>query len=310
MGLCLGRRELGWLVAGSLLVSCGKPEHEPSRPAPVVELEAKRDLYAALLPSVADPDGFIEWTHCDSIHFTALVGASGIPVNLRAAIDETGKVHRRPPRHPECYPEFSKSENSKDVFVMLLLYGLVERDLALLEHVFDYGKAHGWVMGEGPLSRSYLTPTLQGQYAQAIGQLGGKSHPEGIYPQVWTPGLTGYQAHLQVISILAYGLTFGAVNDVGLDRLREHAHRQPRNPFFTAAYYRYSGDEGAKSKAIESLLDDRLWPIDRLPTSADRCESWLIQRDEGDGWTPCPERGRTHSGGDFLFSHAVLTGRI
>lgn len=300
-----------------LLVVCSacdqKPKHPPvPLPAdPDAALEETRAVYLSLQPSVADAHGFIETNKCDSVTFSALIGAAGAAVDVRAAVDADGSMHRLPLEYPECYPERSKSRNSKDVFDAVLVNGLVTGDRALLEQTFAYGKAHGWVMGPGVLSRTFMPTTLRGQYARAIRALGGTEHkPEVSYDQVWTPGLTGYEAHLQVTSILTYGRTFGGVTDVGLARLREHRFRQPRNPFYAAAYWRYSGDEAAAAEARESLRNAQWFPPDRLPTSADRCDPWMIQRDDGPDWLPCPDEARTHSGGDFLLAHAVLTGRI
>jgi hypothetical protein len=292
-------------------IGCGrKEETEPNSGLSVISLSEKATFYASLLTHVADSDGFIEVDRCDSVHFTALTAAATVPVNIRAAIDSSGKLHRRPSAYPECYPEFSKSENSRDAFLMVLLYGLQHRDLDLLDGIFRYGRKHLWVMGEGYLSRTLFTPNMQALYAQAISALGGESYWEQIYPIEWSKSEEGFAAHLQVLSVLAYGKIHGGITDGGLEVLSSYAQKQPRNPLFTASYYRYSNDQAFAEMASASLLDESLWPANRLPESKDRCEPWLPQRSEGDSWLPCPEEGRTHSGGDLLMSEAILSGRF
>lgn len=301
-----------WTLAASLALaaSCGKAgRHRPNGGALADELETKAARYAELLPSVQDADGFIETDTCDSVHWSALVGALSPAVRLEAAFDASGKLHRRPPRYPECYPEFSKSENSRDAYLMVLVYALARGDKALVQRVFRYGRAHGWIMGEGPMSRVFFTANMRALYGQALEHLGGRSEPERLLPIVWDGGATGYQAHLAVVSVLAFGMIHGWVPDDGLAVLASQHARQPRNPLFAAAYYRYSGSEAARDSALETLRDERLFPPDRLPTSDDRCEGWLPQRDLGPDWLSC-SGGRRHSGGDFLFTHAVLTGRL
>jgi hypothetical protein len=193
---------------------------------------------------------------------------------------------------------------------MVLAYILAYEDLDLAETFFRYGQNHSWVMGAVELSRTAFTPNMQALYALAIQHLGGKSNPERLYKIVLNGAQSGYAAHLEVLSVIILGKIHGSIDAHNLGVLKSYYHRQPRNPLFAAAYYRYSGDEGAKMASVTALKDERLFPSDRLPESKDRCEQWLVQRDEGDDWMPCPEEGRVHSGGDFLFSEAVLAGRF
>lgn len=297
----------------ALAAACGHPKDdvEPGSGYEDGPLSVKRYAYETMLPSVSDPDGFVEFDKCDSVHWSALTAAATRPINIRAVIDGKGKLHRRPPRYEECYPEHSKSENSRDAFLMVLAYALAWQDLPLVEGIFAYGRDHMWKMGEGPASRTQWTGNLIGLYAQAIEHLGGPSHIERLSPILWTKDGEGYEAHLAVVSILAYGKIHGGITEKGYEVLEHHYERQPRNPLYAAAYYRYSGVEDARKSAVASLLDESLWPSDRLPTSAERCEPWLVQRDaEGSGWQPCPEEGRVHGPGDYLFANAVLSGRF
>jgi hypothetical protein len=294
-----------------LLAGCGHTQRtEPVGGYQDPELLAKGDFYSSLLPRVSDPDGFIEVDKCDSVHFSALLSAATIKFNVRAAVDDVGKLHRRPLRYKECYPDESKSENSRDAYLMVLAYILAYEDLDLAETFFSYGQNHSWVMGAGELSRTAFTPNMQAMYALAIQHLGGKSYPERLYKIVLSANQAGYAAHLEVLTVLLLGKINGYIDAHNLGVLKNYYHKQPHNPLFAAAYYRYSGNEEARMASVATLKDERLFPSDRLPESKDRCEQWLVQRDEGDDWQPCPEEGRTHSGGDFLFTEAVLAGRF
>jgi hypothetical protein len=298
------------LLVSLALASCAKPDrNRPNGGAPDAALDEKARLYAELLPSRQDGDGFVETDTCDSVHWSALVGAVSDAVRLEAAFDETDKLHRRPLAYPECYPEFSKSENSRDAYLMVLVYALARQDLELVRRVFYYGREHGWVMGRGALSRTVFSPNMQGLYAQALEHLGGAREPERHFPLKWSATAAGFEAHLAAVSIMAFGMIHGWIPDEGLEVLRAHHAREPRNPFFAALVYRYTGEEASLEAARATLMDERLFPGERLPTSSDRCESWLAQRDDGPSWEPCDD-GRTHHGGDFLFTHAVLSGRL
>lgn len=315
------RRYLGWVVAGSLLfaaASCGHPKDDVE---PVLGVEdgplvAKRELYKSLLPTVSDEDGAVETDKCDSIHWSALTAAATGPINIRAFLDKSGKLHRRPARYPECYPLFSKSENSRDAFLMVAAYAVQWEDLSLLEGIFAYGRGHAWIMGNGALSRTYFSLNMQALYAQAIQALGGPSHIERLSPLVWTKDGTGYEAHLAVVSILTYGKIHGGITEKGMEVLEFHWQREPRNALYAAAYYKYSGVEQARYDAVFALSSEEFWPADRLPTNADRKEPWLTQRDEGDSWKPClqddgsPCPLKLHGPGDYLFAEAVLSGKF
>lgn len=300
-----------------LVTACGAAKrHEANDGLETSDLVAKRELYASLQPSVADADGFVEVDTCDSIHWSALTAAVTRPINLASARDPSGAWHRRPLSYEECYPKHSKSTISRDALLFVLAYAVAHRDSDIVEGVFSYGRENGWVMGAGPLSRTWFTPNMRALYAEAVADLGGKSHGERYLPVTWSASATGYEAHLGVVSVLIYARLFGGVGDSGLSFLKAQWERQPRNPLFAAAYFRFSGDEAAREAAVTVLRDERLFPSSRLPTSDDRKESWLVQRDEGADWLPCvledksPCPKRVHNGGDFLWTEAVLSGRF
>jgi hypothetical protein len=309
-----------WLAAVTAAILATIACERDEKPAPNPEslpddLVAKRALYVERTPEVADADGAVEVEQCDSGHFSFLraVGA-GIPINARAFMDAERKVHRRTLSYKECYPDESGSSVSADELLYLLAYGVKFKDRQLLQDVFSYGKEHAWVMGEGDIFRTIMRPSLQSLYARALRALGGPDFAERIIPPFEPGARKGFEAQLQVVSILVDLNVTGALTSPQLEALRDQAARQPGNALFMCAASRF--DPSLKQAAWDLLREEKIWPRDRLPTTDDYCDSWVTQRDritpegENDDWQPCPERPRKHSGGDFLFAVAVCAGEF
>jgi hypothetical protein len=117
--------------------------------------------------------------------------------------------------------------------------------------------------------------------------------------------LPGFEGHIQVLRILLSGRVYGGITITQTQILRDQAERQPRNALFQAARAKYGN--GDYSKAVEILQDSVLFPDARLPTSSDRCEEYLWQRDDGADWLPC-DKASTHSGTDLIFAAKVIEG--
>ena len=301
------------LLLALLLTACGKPEKPPVDGHPDSELSAKRDLYGSLLPSVSDAHGFIETDKCDSLIVSSLLGALGLPVTVEAAELEPGRWLRRPTSYPECYASGgSRSTISRDMLLGVMWWAWRAKRLDVAQDLWSYGTSRDWFMGEGRMggTDTWFVPLVP-LLARLIHALGGESHEARLFPIASEKNRhTGFAAHLQVLQLLLDGELSGGLSEDAVRSLKWQYERQPRNPLFSAAYYRFSGDEGAREASTSALKDERLFPANRLPTSADRCDGWIIERDEDDeDWAPCGE-GRTHSGGDFLLSEAVLSGRI
>ncbi len=265
-------------------------------------------LYTDLAPTARDVDGAVMADECDSWHFTALQGAVIGGVNTDAFLDGGGKLHRRPESYPECWPENSESESSKEMYLYGALYALAQKDRAWAEDRFEYGAAHQWVMGRGQLSRTLLTLNGRAALAQVIEALGGHKYPD----RLWTPprlsGLTGFDAFIQAVGITFEGLRFGAVSSSAVDAVDEQAVRSPRNAMYACLAARWG--HGSLAYAQDLLLDETIFPALRLPTSDDYCERWITQRDDTDsGWQPCNE-GKTHPPGPFLLAAAICQGAL
>jgi len=118
-----------------------------------------------------------------------------------------------------------------------------------------------------------------------------------------------FEAHLDVLSIYTEFMIYGAISSYDLERLRRYSEASPRNALFQAFYYTFDGDQ---TLATEILLDESLFPADRLATDADHFTHYLWQRDENEDWQPCgssekrPCEGITHAPVDYLFAARIL----
>lgn len=287
-----------------LLLGCGlfEPEDEKAKEPTAQEclekIQPVRDLYLQLLPSIADGDGWHESSECDALLFNSLLATGGVSLDVSLAKDVSGKWFRRPAK--DCYATgASKSEISRDMYIGLMFWAFLNERLDILEGIYEYGSANGWIMGEGVLTRTLLTPGLQATLADAIFALGGPDHEERKYPQAWYCCNTNFAAHLDVLHILLRGYIVGGISSTMVSVLAEQYNRDTNNPLFAFAWAKYR--TGDYAHALQLLDNDSLWPKDRLPTSDNYCDSWPMQRDPNtDDWAPCPEDGKTHTGGGLI----------
>lgn len=280
-----------------LSIACGKkvptdpPPHVPTSP-----LDARLSLYQELSDSVRDPHGFVETDACDSLLFTSLASFHKA-IDIRAAFDSaTGQWHRTPAQN--CYANYlvglepsSKSTISRDMLLGLLWYAWIHQDRSIPESIYSYAIEHLMVMGDGVPSRTLMSTALLATTAQMIYRLGGTDHAERNFPVTWLPGAVDFERHVQTWHILLRMRLYTEIEESAPTRLKSHAESQPTNPLYQYAV-------GLTDAAIQLLLDESKYPADRLPTTADRCEEWLIQRDTDSA--PCPEENKTHSGGEVL----------
>lgn len=268
-------------------------------------LRPKYDLYESLAKGKQDASGFILTEECDSLLFSALLGTGRLPVAVENARNDSGTWHRRPLNYEPCYPDHSASSISRDMFLGLFFFIWENKRRELAEQIFDYGEAHSWKMGDGDATRTVLSPGLQATLAEIIARLGGADHK--VYraiPVLFTEGGRGFEAHLDVLHILLRGELFGFISDQNLKVVRSHAGRNARNGFFAYVDAKFSG--GDQTKALESLLDEALFPPDRLPTTADHSEAYLWQRELGADWEPAEGDAKEHTGADFYFLASQL----
>lgn len=272
-----------------LLVSCAKREaKKPSIVHPLVAQKA--EVYKSL---------HTDWAHqggCDSLGFTALCKLAGgcSDTVITDAEGDPGRWYRNPGKR--CFDDGqSKSDISKDMLMMLFPYLYAKKDKQNLREIYDYGKANGWVMGRGPISRTVMTPpmilTLQRMIGFNLSEMPNSSKEVAK---------AGYEKHLDAIDLLLKGMIGDGLNELQYEEIRKYAEANPRNALFQALYHKYK--DGNQQAAIDILLDESLFPSNRLPTPADRCEEYLWQRDfDNVDWKPCDKAG-VHDGVDYLIA--------
>ena len=293
-------------LAGFILAGCGKISQKQIPKIPE-QLAAKRELYKSLQHSFLDPYGFSP-NKCDSVLFTSLCktagGCEAADIFAAESKDEPGRWYRNALH--DCFDTGgSASDISKDMFAGIGTYLVNTGDDAARRRIAAYGSAHDWVMGRGPLSRTYLTPPLRWIFSDSV----------TVATDDWIPTPTnkGYTAHLDVLSILLRATARGnKTTQIELQYLKAQRDRVPRNAMFQAAYHKYAnegpGRAADQSAATSILLNEKWFPADRIPDNRNYCTDYLWQRDdEPNDWGPCSD-GHKKDGIDFLFATWVAYG--
>lgn len=296
---------LALLLAALACVGCGRQDvATPS--AQSDSLAAKVARYEALVATQQDASGFVYTDECDSLLFSGLLGAAGVPVTLTKAEHIQGYWLRRPADYPECFATgASGSTISRDMLLGVMWWAWRVRRADVLQRLWDYGEKHSWRMGDGDPARTVMLSQVP-LLARLLHALAGKDYAVRHTPTVYPPGLTGYEAHLQALTAqLEFEVGGRYLHELAVRRMTEHAERQPQNPLFAAVLCQMGSDSECQ-RAETILMTAPQWPDDRLPTSADVCDRYVVQRDAGADWEPCPEQGRTHAGVDFLFTAHLL----
>jgi len=267
----------------------------------------KANLYKAL------HKGWAHGAGCDSLGFTALCKMAGgcdeANITDAESFTEPGRWYRNASQ--KCFDDGkSASDISKDMFAMLLPYLYSIGDKQNLEEIYAYGKAKGWVMGRGPGSRTIMTPPMIYMLQVMINKVEPISATESLVKEMAAKEMTakaGYEKHLDVVSFYSQTLYKNGMDATDYETLRRYVEESPRNALMQALYHKHK--DGDQSKAIEILMDESLFPSDRLPTPKDRCEEYLWQRDDlPKDWDACDTSG-VHDGVDFLLA-AFVAGQI
>lgn len=268
-----------------------------------MSLNSKYMAYRQRMRAKQDRHGFIDTHHCDALLFSGLVGCvPGIRIDIEAAFD--GKLWHRRPIEKSCFPDHSKSTISRDMFVGLALFCYFNDRSDIATNVVKYALTHWLIMGKATslsvkLGRCFLGFGLLSTFAKL-------SRKWYFWPLTLLPAdvklsklPTGYAAHIQVLHVLLRDLIDG--NDPSTNQIiLQQAVREPMNPLFNIATGNYQA-------AIDVLSNGSLFPEDRLPTSKERRESWLPQRDFGTDWFPANGPAVEHHGGDFIFCYWLMT---
>lgn len=292
-----------------LLAMLGCKDHKP---VPIKEhsewgrLMDKQALYMRKQLELVDEYGWLS-PKCDGLLFNSLAAYAGSPVNPLLAEEAPGRW-RRYPNFELCKPgSGSATTISRDMFRGLFIYLLKTQNVDAMRRIVQYGEANGWMMGEGTdptttFSRTYFNPLIRNQLKRMI------DNTEPMLEEVEVA--SDYEAHLEVLKIYTESLIYGKIDEWDLKTLKYYAENYPRNALFQALYHKFT--DGDQDDAISILLDESLFPADRLPTDQDRFAHYIFQRDPGDDWKPCgssdkrPCEGLTHAGVDFTFAVSLL----
>ena len=289
-----------------LFTACGhnKIHKDPVDPPAMEVLSEMRTLYLDLFNGQADADGFIETQECDSLMMTGLANPNA---NITAAEESSGKWLRRPVTYEKCAPENNNSAStiSRDMLLGLVYWAVINKDAPLLKRLYDYGEHHNWVMGEGDITRTFMTPVHVATLAQALYVTSDGKYDYAIRQTRYAeagPAAPGFTSHLQAVGILIRYKVYGSLLDSELAALKAIDERDQTNPLFAVM-------NGRTNDATNLLINT--WPRDRLPTTNDLCESWRPSREPNDSsFRPCPEKNRTFSGGDFLFVSSLVLSNL
>lgn len=261
---------LFWL----LLMGCAKPnkpQPPPPLPKPLIE---KYQTYLSLGVNITDKWGWLR-PKCDGLGFNSLAAYAGFPVDPMRGEKAEGLWER----HPEfdCFQTGqSKSTISRDMFRMLFIYLYDKKNIDALKRIEDYGKSHGWVMGEGDWSRVMMSPLMSYQLSRMI--RGGPSFDtDGEYV-----GLkNGYEGHLHALEIFLDSLIDQGISDGDLKTLGGYAAKEKNNALYQAFYYKFSGNKEAFDRVIAILSNENIFPNDRLPNEkTEHFTHYLWERDE------------------------------
>jgi len=293
------------------LIGCGHRGNSASNTtnvAVLASIESQYEAYKELIATTQqDANGFVETNTCDSLLFSALLGSSGIEVNLEAARDDVGQWHRRPLSYTECYPGSSASTISKDQLLGLMINIWHNKRLDLAEGLYNYGVEYVFVYGQGPVSDVVMTPSMIATLCEIMYRLGGPDHPvERAVPQLYTLSNVGSPAHLDVLTILLRNFLVGSISATELEVVNTQFGREPTNALFAYAHALFT--DGNYQQAADTLLNQSLFPVGRLPAASDRGVHYLWSVDAS-GWGADQGDSRVWAGVDFEYVAALILGK-
>lgn len=274
------------------------------------KLRTKYETYKRLYASALDANGFVEG--CDGLLFTSLLVASGLNQDLSQAESETepGRWYRSAAQ--DCYPTGqSRSDISRDMLLGLSLGLWQKGDGAAVNRFLLYSQKNkgvlgGAIDGEELAGAATMSPSLLSLYSELDYLLNGRtSANRGYFPELGKT-FAGFEAHLMALRLIMKSSLYGGLIDSDFDLIARKAGEQPQNALFQAIYHSFTDGDG--SQAADILLDEKYFPANALPQSAQRCELYLWQRDQNTkDWQPCASENKTFPAVDFFWVYALLT---
>lgn len=270
----------------------------------------KANLYRSLIKK--DADGWIREEKCDGLLFNSLASASGLDIPIHLARDINGQWFRH--HKKDCFKNGeSGSTISRDMLMGLLIHAYFRQDSTHLSALIEFGKEHtdeygNWIMGEGDEDRIKVSENLQTLIRDLTDRINQNKRPPR-QDRSWFHQ-DGYRSHLEILRMLLVVAIRPGVHKSEISYLKSLTNKNPKNALYLWLYHGVS--DGDISSVVDILLDESLFPEDRLPSTADRCTFYLWQREQfEDGkpsqdWTPCKEKDEVFSGIDYLFISYLL----
>ena len=163
--------------------------------------------------------------------------------------------------------------------------------------LYDYANARGLKIGDGPADTVFLTPNFMNTLAITVGK--GR-----VMEELWVDPIKTHQRHVVALNAIYRNLTSNTGLKETIKVMKTFKHRDPNNLLFF--YFLAKHGKAPMTQLIDALLASHFFPDDRLPESRDRCATWVWEKDVLR--EPCPEQGKTHSGGDFMFLATLILG--
>jgi hypothetical protein len=285
-----------------------QPKHKkvasPKRSNLIVE---KAKTYVSLNEEMKPNQGIMKGD-CDWLLHNAIAYLSGIGTyeTILSAQDDDGRLWRTPER--DCLSSGrSKSTVSGDMVLGFILATTVKGHHAALEKFIEHAEQSEWFIGDhdGSLDgqrRVSISSQLQALAYRARHFLTGEKHWKMDVPTVYSP-VKGFQAHLQTLTILTNAIVNKGMTQVEVNTLKSQLENDPKNALFAAILARFTDGDFAVAQKV--LLDESLFPSDRLPSAKDRCVSYLwMHGEKPSDWTGC--KGHEHHGHDLTFASWVM----
>lgn len=272
-------------------------------------LQAKFQTYSKLYEGALDAAGFVEG--CDGLLFTSLLVASGLNHDIAQAesSEQPGRWYRSADH--SCYPSGrSRSSISRDMLLGLSLALWQTSDGSAVNRFLLYSQKNKGVLGdaidgEELAGAATMSPGLLSLYSELDYLLNGRtSANRGYFPELGK-GFAGFEAHLMALRLILKSALYGGLIDTDFNLIASQVSTQPQNALFQTIYHAFTDGDG--SKAADILLDEKYFPSDSLPGSAQRCELYLWQRDQNSkDWQPCASENQTFPAVDFFWVYALL----
>jgi hypothetical protein len=280
--------------------------------ATTIRLEAKYQAYRAKLPEALDTYGFVPG--CDGLLFTGLMVAAGESHNLYQAESPTEPGRWDRSAEHDCFSSGrSASTISRDMIMGLASALWKTEDGPAVQRILAYSARNRGILGQAKdsselLGRATMSPSLLSILSEIDYRTTGTNSPSRGYFPEFGRNLRGFEAHLQVLSILLKASLYGGILRTDFKVIETLYKREPRNALFSAVYHGFIDGDGRE--AAQALSDLRYFPAGALPSSAERCEPYLWQRvQDSSDWLPCPQKRETFAAVDFFVVYALLANK-